>query len=440
MSATCRDYQASLVDYVRHDLPSLEHGRLQAHLQHCAQCGALEQELALTLRLARAQSAGPNPDELELLVTHLAPYCGASVRAPRWTALATFAVVLMAIATTAALALVWQRTRPAAASLVAQTEPASPRTATVPRQLVRQEASRYLRLVALGAWEGNVETEGRRHLVQLRQGTVAFAFAGGEGRRLSVQTRQGRIEVVGTRFLVQASASGTAVVVAQGRVRVIDSQGEAQVLDAGQEARLGVLDEGALSPTARERLLDDAFLLRLPRVPIAAQPATPVLSQSGAPEVPATAPDVAVAMAPSATEARVELREAERLVGRGEFQRAAVIYERCVTAADPAYGPYRDVAALEWARLLGLRLGRLPQARALLARLSRDGGGEVRSQALLSSCELEGAQSPCAGRRCLMTLVGDAHLAPEVRAEARQLVAALALDSAACDDRGSERR
>jgi len=73
-----------------------------------------------------------------------------------------------------------------------------------------------------------------RAAVELRQGTLIGDFDGSTGRRLRIVTADATVDIVGTRFLVEASGEHTRVSVEHGRVRV-ESHGQVRFVGAQQE-------------------------------------------------------------------------------------------------------------------------------------------------------------------------------------------------------------
>ena len=74
----------------------------------------------------------------------------------------------------------------------------------------------------------------RRAAVELQQGTLVGDFDGTKGRGLRIVTADATVEIVGTRFAVEASAQRTRVAVQHGRVRV-ESRGQVRLVGAQEE-------------------------------------------------------------------------------------------------------------------------------------------------------------------------------------------------------------
>lgn len=74
----------------------------------------------------------------------------------------------------------------------------------------------------------------RRAAVELQQGTLVGDFDGTKGRGLRIVTADAAVEIVGTRFAVEASAQHTRVAVQHGRVRV-ESRGQVRLVGAQEE-------------------------------------------------------------------------------------------------------------------------------------------------------------------------------------------------------------
>jgi len=89
--------------------------------------------------------------------------------------------------------------------------------------------------VLLGPLELAVrDGDGRRAALELRRGTLVGDFDGTKGRGLRIVTTDAIVDIVGTRFLVEASAQRTRVSVEHGRVRV-ESRGQVRLVGALEE-------------------------------------------------------------------------------------------------------------------------------------------------------------------------------------------------------------
>ncbi|MEL6547808.1 MAG: FecR domain-containing protein, partial [Myxococcota bacterium] len=104
----------------------------------------------------------------------------------------------------------------------------------------RREVSANLRALVSRDWSGRVDGDEQDSHVRVDRGSIAFAFRGGEGRRLEVSTDHARVVVVGTRFSVGVSGTGaraaTVVEVSQGAVEVWRGRRRYEV-SAGERGR-----------------------------------------------------------------------------------------------------------------------------------------------------------------------------------------------------------
>ena len=88
-------------------------------------------------------------------------------------------------------------------------------------------------LTLLGPLELSVHDSRDRGVdLALRRGALVGDFDGAGGGRLRIRTGDASIEIVGTRFLVEATSTSTRVSVAHGRVRV-ESRGQLRMIDGG---------------------------------------------------------------------------------------------------------------------------------------------------------------------------------------------------------------
>lgn len=433
MTAACEEHQASLLAYMHNELTPLGHTRLQAHLGHCRTCAGTEARLQAGLSSARNQSGDLGAEGIERLVERLRPYLGDPTPWLRWRSWTLAGASALAMAVVALL--LW----PSSLTQRAPTTPASPEA-----QLATQTVGEHLRLVTSAAWDGKVDRHGSRYQVRLTNGRAAFAFDGGDGRALEVETPEARVTVVGTRFAVmrEPRLRRTRVAVAQGTVTVT-ADGTSMTLDAGEQLEVGTGGVVMGRPLAEPEL--SAFGLQHAHLQYAtalapaprAHPRTKRIRaakrawrRAGATAVQSSSPTqptpVAAHVEPSdvtsvTPDPLAELSQAESLARRGQPRQAAAIYQRMVRGADAGYGPYRDLAALEWAKLLGFELGQPARALALLEPLARSGSGEVRRQAQLSRCDLLGQKDACAAIRCLAEISRDLSAAPGMAEEARRL-------------------
>ena len=94
------------------------------------------------------------------------------------------------------------------------------------------------RAALVGPGELLVVEAGERTAVELRGGTLYGEFTGAPGRSLRIEANGAVIEVVGTLFSVTATAKGTCVAVAHGRVK-FTSRGVTTYVGGGQQACAG---------------------------------------------------------------------------------------------------------------------------------------------------------------------------------------------------------
>jgi hypothetical protein len=145
--------------------------------------------------------------------------------------------------------------------------------------------------------------------LRLDRGTLVVDFAGGEGRRMRVTAPGMTVEVVGTLFAVEVSAT-TCVSVAHGRVKAILPE-ETILVDGGQRA----CSDGSappIAPSTRELLDRHAVATGTGTgtAPAAAAAAVPAAATAAA-AVPAAAATAAAAAAAAAAAVAVTEAEAE---------------------------------------------------------------------------------------------------------------------------------
>ncbi len=420
--STCPQVRPRLVAFVKADLPALEVTLVEAHVAHCAACSDVVQVLEQGFAMADRRDSdlpgvgvgvgvdlgvgvdvgvdfrGDGPAQLAARVAR-------SARTRRMLPLVSAAAAIVVVVG----AVGWQlSSSPRSAGGVIVGVPAVPAPTAGPQSAVaaqstaqsmeggeasvdgdgggleRTRPTPHLRLVAAPGWQGSVERrDDVTTEVHLRQGAVAFAFAGGQGRRLLIDTPAGAIEVVGTRFVVDVVDAGMAVSVQHGRVRLLNS---GRLVEAGERVVVGAGPDSPLqgragSRTGAARLLSDSFL--------------------DDPVNPATTPSPTTSASRdrrSLTYVVDEIDRAEQALRAGRRGEGLAIF--AALRADPAWARQRDVVDFEEARLRGLVLGDVDEARRRLRRLADRSGG-VADEARLALCELDIARQPCVARACL---------------------------------------
>jgi len=419
---TCEEHLTAMVEYLRGELEPLQQTRLESHLGHCDSCAAARDQLASGLEAAQNWQPELDAETLERRIARLAPYM--EPRPERISLrLAWIAGAMATAALIVALGLV-------IGSRQEQTLPEEPTTVfdfsdgiafdVGEPALTRHQPTAHVRLIAPRDWDGAMVREGRRTTIDMSRGFVAVAFAGGKGRRLRVITPSLRVDVIGTRFVVDVAEDGiTTVAVSQGKVRV--NTGRRATLVAAGQVRAVDTDGQLIAASAPPsiRYLEDEYLVE--HTPPARRRRARAEPPSGPAESPAE-PAVAI------SDVLDQLARAEELANDDQVAAAVTIFESCAEDAHPSYHPYRDLCRLQLARLVGFKQGRLAQARALLRRLSQN-RGQVGREAALALCELELAKDPCAAKACLEEMAtGD----DSARREAAGLLGRWNLEERAC--------
>lgn len=102
-----------------------------------------------------------------------------------------------------------------------------------PHASTRARLGRAAELTLLGPLELTVHDGDKQRVeLELGRGTLLGDFDGSGGRSLRISTRDATIDIVGTRFIVEASGTGTRVAVDHGLVRV-ESRGRLRMVGAG---------------------------------------------------------------------------------------------------------------------------------------------------------------------------------------------------------------
>jgi hypothetical protein len=429
MSSTCAQHRALLVAYVRRELPPLDERHVAAHLGNCDACAGVEASLSAGLEEARSFEPQLSAEHLDELVASVTPFIPPSQRRSPWPALAVGALSLAGAAAVAMVLLV--RPPPPivvpAPLAVAPVAPVAPvRVAPAAPEVERTTPTPHVHMVSGGGWDGVVTVDGVQTRIRATRGYAVFHFEGGAGRKLRVEAPGAVIDVVGTRFFVEAASERTLVGVAAGKVRVT-AGGTTHLLAAGESGSFGAGGRRVAAAAASASWLDDPYLLdaeaRAPRRGLHKSRA--VLRRELDQRVAPSEPD------PSAGEVLGQLQRAEDLEARGEFKSAEAILRGIVTDPRPSYEPFRDLGRYEIARLEGFRYGHVEAARASLKKLAERAGGEVGRQATLALCELDLKTDPCRSRACLMQLLLGADF--EIGQEAEQLLDHWRLRGAACE-------
>ena len=178
-----------------------------------------------------------------------------------------------------------------------------------PHASMRARLGRAADFVLLGPLELAVrEGDERRAQVELRRGTLVGDFDGSMGGHLRIVTVDATVDVVGTRFLVEASTERTRVSVDHGRVRV-ESHGQVRFVGAQQEWTTDRSDVESLD-AARAALFQRASHGKLEELAPEAAPA-------GSPPAAGMAPPVAGPVTVAVTGIRGGSTKRHRADGRG---------------------------------------------------------------------------------------------------------------------------
>ena len=317
-------------------------------------------------------------------------------------------------------------------------------------EAVRQDVGEHLRWVHNKRWRGAFRHQGSEFFLRLDEGWGAFAFAGGEGRRLEVQAPAARVEVVGTRFWVSVGAQGqTEVAVAEGMVRVWPSRGASSLeLRSGQMLSIDV--QGDLERMAHGsgqalswRMLNDSYLLGASRHE--PQPVKKVLATRGRGterklKHRALQPGGRrrAERAETGRDALAALERAEQLLLSGDVGAAEKAYQGLAGRYPKGrLQRYGALARLALARLWAFERQRTAEARELLESLARSDGAEIGRQARITLCEIDLEEEPCAARLCLQTLRDGPRTDFELAREVDRLLKRWALEDLSCG-RGGE--
>lgn len=346
-----------------------------------------------------------------------------------------FAAMMIAVAIGAAVLIHELRrapplvTRPEAVPSIAVVVEDEDEDKPTPPGIKRIQASLHLRVVASATWDGRIDGNARDLRIYMTAGFAVFAFEGGKGRRMRVETPDIIVEVVGTRFFVEVASDGTHVGVAEGRVRVT-TDGEVTTLRVGDSLRLPVApDAQRMVPVARS-YLDDDFLaehaFQKARRKRARRTRRKNLAELD--ELFASLGDMDSGRAKSMLK---QLQAAEDLAQMGQFRDAIETYREIARAASDF--SYRDLALHEMARIMAFDLGEIRQARSTLRHLAKGAQGEVRRQATIALCELDLKARPCEAAACLQELIDGPDADFEVSREAQWLFRHWGLGGMSCD-------
>jgi len=281
--ATCRRMEEVLVQ--RDDRPdATPTASMQHHLQSCPTCRGRQQTWALVQQ--RALAANDVLDDLTRARVFGRVQASLAARPAReggpgrrtrpmrtrfaWS-LAFAAVVMLAFVLGTRL----RTPDPGVAVTPVALEPYALHGPTEPRWVVPGKGLDHLELpphasmrarlgpaadlTLLGPLELTVrDREKQRVELELGRGTLLADFDGSGGRSLRISTPDATVDIVGTRFMVDTSATRTRVAVAHGLVRV-ESKGRSRMVGAGlswstDQDALAPLDGGTVRMFARAAL------------------------------------------------------------------------------------------------------------------------------------------------------------------------------------------
>jgi hypothetical protein len=324
--------------------------------------------------------------------------------------------------------------------------------------------------------------------LDLRLGTLIGDFDGTSGRTLRIATGDATVEIVGTRFLVEAGPERTHVSVAHGRVRV-ESRGRVRFVDARQEwttdgdevqplgargaALLARADQGELAPVATEEPAappagpveprpegpkrhqpqrepgrplalgtEGAVAPPIPAspAPVAApeaQPAASPASPAPAEAPPAAPPEPPAAESPVTPATKEEetasslYRRAESALGQGDAAAGKQLLAELVRAFPD--DPRTDSARYELA-LMAEKAGNASEALAQTGEILRPGArGSLVEPAKFLRCRIHLGQDRAAAAACLTQFVDAYPQSPHDEVALRALID-LARDGHRCAD------
>lgn len=385
----CRGPRALLMEYALDDLDPLKRQRVESHVERCDACAALLARYQTSFASAKTWDPEVPPDDLERMVGRLTPYIES--QRPRR---ASWMVGFGSFALAAAAAAVFFVGRTTAPEVVVPIPVAavSPTKIAAPIEVERSQPTEHLRVVASSDWNGRVKrTDGKHTQVEMSEGFAVMSFEGGRGRSLQIAAPDLTIEVVGTRFFVEARPEAPTVVgVVTGKVRVRTANGE-ELIEAGAA-----------------RAFDDAGSRPVPSVESvrsAEHHADAFLEYEAPPEPPPVKKKRVVAAPPPPPAVKrdvlADMAKAEQLAREGRHAQAVGVYTEALAYATNE--PLRRVVRFERARLWAFHLDRVEDAKSELRGLAAQ-DGEVAVQAALTLCELDRTSDPCRTRQCLEAL------------------------------------
>src|SRR5688572_20490259 len=235
MKTSCFKIREHLLDYHFGELDGLEAQRVVSHLENCSECRAVLRRVGDAFNSAVQWQPEPKPGELDRLMERLAPYLAPEEEEQKESSGWMFGVGL-ALAAGLALFMVYATWQPGREKIEA-----TPIAESAPKQIPSEEVTRsqpteHLRVVSSKDWNGSVRKSTTRVTrVSMDSGFAVMAFAGGNGRKLIVETPDVEIEVIGTRFYVDARpGSPTTIGVVDGKVAVKTDKGR-EMMKAGTE-------------------------------------------------------------------------------------------------------------------------------------------------------------------------------------------------------------
>lgn len=393
---TCAEHRTQALDFVLGDLPPLEHARIAAHLENCADCEQLTARLSRAFSAAKSWPPPAEKNELEQMIARLDPYLPATPEPARFSF--TFATSVFAAAAVAA-GVVYLSTytkvqvieEPLTIAELATPEkiiiePETPKLSPTTPEIVRLKPRPFVRVVAGDSWDGKIAGDSPESTsIVMSRGFAVIDFDGAAGRKLWVGAPNVSIEVVGTRFFVDTAPSGlTTIGVISGKVTV-RHQDQQLSIHAGQRRSFGGQPKAALSTA--ENYVKDPFLARASREPVMARADHEPAELAAVAEIKPTNP-------------LLELSSAQRLSRENRHRDALAKYDALLSSLD-ATSPLRGLARYERARLLSFQLDELHRGTDELQQLAAGNFGEATVQAKLSLCELSLATDRCAAKLCL---------------------------------------
>jgi predicted negative regulator of RcsB-dependent stress response len=443
MKTACFKIREHLLDYHFGELEGLEAQRVVLHLENCPDCRAVLNRLDGAFSAAVEWSPEPKPGEIDRLVERLTPYLQPEEEETRESSGWMFGVGL-ALAAGLALFMVYATWSPERAKFEATSIAETKHEQTLPViEVERIAPTEHLRVVASKDWNGEVRRSTPKVTrVSMDSGFAVMAFEGGKGRKLIVETPDVEVEVVGTRFYVDARPGlPTTIGVVDGKVAVKAEKGR-ELLAAGTERAYGKNGKKEKVQLARSNPYhSDSFLLEKAAKPAERmiakkEPAfekrpsrsSKLLPRKEPPRKYENAGRFLAPHAPDEPPAKVEqakeepkveapppppppndfdaarlLNEAERLVKEKQYDAAIALLEQALDTEDAQLDPFRPMLRYERARIL-LKQGKREFARAEFGRLTQSNEKEVAHQAKMSLCELELADDPCTAAACLRSI------------------------------------